>query len=245
VPKAPSYDDLRVALEAQWDLLVPALTAADPAAASRCAGWTVADLDRHLGTITARLGQLVSGAVAGTSDTDVAGWAAKLPGLASVADADAHKPDAPSLATVVPLVRPVLHAADPTQVVTQLTGTHTVADAVLFRLIESVVHGLDLPTPLRPHNKALSIVVRTLAGILVTQAPGRSVEVRVPPHAAVQCVEGPRHTRGTPPNVVECDPVAFVELCTGRLAWSDAVGDGRVRASGERADLSPWLPLLA
>jgi hypothetical protein len=65
----------------------------------------------------------------------------------------------------------------------------------------------------------------------------------VPPFAAVQCVEGPRHTRGTPPNVVEADPVAFVELCTGRLAWVDAVRDGRVRTWGDRADLSAWLPL--
>ena len=243
--KPPTYDALRVALDAQWAVLVPALAAADPAAPSRCAGWTVADLDRHLGTITARLGQLVAGAAPGKADTDVAGWAAKLPGLAALADADAHKPEAPSLAAVVPLVRPVLHAADPADVVTQRTGTHTVADAVLFRLVESVVHGLDLPTPVPPHNKAQSIVVRALAGILVARAPGRSVEVRVPPHVAVQCVEGPRHTRGTPPNVVECEPLAFVELCTGRTAWADAVADGRVRASGERADLSPWLPLLA
>jgi len=245
VPKPPTYDALRAALDAQWAVLVPAVAAADPAAPSRCAGWTVADLDRHLGTITARLGQLAAGAAPGKADTDVAGWAAALPALAGLADADAHDPAAPSLATAVPLVRPVLHAADPTHVVTQRTGTHTVADAVLFRLIESVVHGLDLPAPVPPHGKAQSIVVRTLAGILVARAPGRSVEVRVPPHTAVQCVEGPRHTRGTPPNVVECDPVAFIELCTGRTAWADAVADGRVRASGERADLSPWLPLLA
>src|SRR3954452_23126301 len=94
-------------------------------------------------------------------------------------------------------------------------------------------------------DDAVALSVRVLAAALVRRAPGRSVEVRVPPHAAVQCVEGPRHTRGTPPNVVECEPVAFVELCTGRLGWHDAMADGRVRASGERADLSPWLPLLA
>ena len=67
---------------------------------------------------------------------------------------------------------------------------------------------------------------------------------RVPQYAAVQCVETPRHTRGTPPNVVEVEPVAFVELCTGRLAWADAARDGRVTTWGDRADLSPWLPLL-
>jgi uncharacterized protein (TIGR03083 family) len=245
VAKRPPYDGLRAALDAQWALLVPALAAADPAAPTRCAGWTVADLDHHLGTVTAGLGRLVAGAAPGRPDTDVAGWAAALPGLAEQIDAAAHDEGAPSLETAVRLTRPVLHGADPAHVVTQWTGTHTVADAVLFRLVECVVHGLDLPEPVEPQRRELQIVGRSLADVLVVRAPGRSVEVRVPPHAAVQCIEGPHHTRGTPPNVVECDPVAFVELCTGRVRWRDAVADGRVRASGERADLSPWLPLLA
>lgn len=90
---------------------------------------------------------------------------------------------------------------------------------------------------------ALPTAVRGLAEQLATVAPGRSVEVRVPPYAAVQCVGGPRHTRGTPPNVVETDPATFLALSTGRLTWAEAVHDGRVAASGERADLSPWLPL--
>lgn len=89
----------------------------------------------------------------------------------------------------------------------------------------------------------LALAVRGLASELASVAPGRHVECRVPPYAAVQCVEGPRHTRGTPPNVVEAEPVAFVELCAGRLDWADAVRDGRVRTWGDRADLSPWLPL--
>jgi len=89
----------------------------------------------------------------------------------------------------------------------------------------------------------LALAVRGLADRLAEAAPGHHVEARVPPFAAVQCVEGPRHTRGTPPNVVEADPVAFVELCAGRLAWADAVRDGRVRTWGDRADLSAWLPL--
>lgn len=80
---------------------------------------------------------------------------------------------------------------------------------------------------------------------LAEVAPGRSVEVRVPPDGAVQAVEGPRHTRGTPPNVVETDPVTWLELATGALMWADAVATGRVRASGERADLTSWLPLHA
>ena len=96
-----------------------------------------------------------------------------------------------------------------------------------------------------PARPDLGLAVRGLAEELAARAPGHSVEVRVPPYSAVQCIEGPRHTRGTPPNVVETDPLVFVELATGRRAWEDAVADGSVRTSGARADLSPWLPLLA
>lgn len=80
---------------------------------------------------------------------------------------------------------------------------------------------------------------------LADVAPGHTVEVRVPPDGAVQAVEGPRHTRGTPPNVVETDPETWLELATGSIGWDEAVAAGRVRASGERADLAPWLPLQA
>jgi hypothetical protein len=86
--------------------------------------------------------------------------------------------------------------------------------------------------------------VRTLLLLLAERAPGRSVEVRVPPFGAVQCVSGPTHTRGTPPNTIEADPVTFVQLATGRLGWADAVSEGRVRASGIRADLSSYLPVV-
>ncbi len=80
---------------------------------------------------------------------------------------------------------------------------------------------------------------------LAEVAPGNAVEVRVPPDGAVQAVTGPRHTRGTPPNVVETDPQTWLALATGTLTWPQAVTDGLVRASGERADLTPWLPLQA
>ncbi len=85
--------------------------------------------------------------------------------------------------------------------------------------------------------------VRHLLEELTARAPGRSVEVRVPPYGVAQCVEGPRHTRGTPPNVVETDAATWLALVTGELAWDDAVGAGRVRASGRRADLADLLPL--
>ena len=95
-----------------------------------------------------------------------------------------------------------------------------------------------------PCPEALRAAVRHLLGLLAAQAPGRAVEVRVPPYTAVQCIEGPRHTRGTPPNVVEMDPVTWVRLAAGLLSWSDALAGGTVRASGVRADLAPYLPVL-
>ncbi|HEY8372080.1 MAG TPA: sterol carrier family protein [Pseudonocardiaceae bacterium] len=98
--------------------------------------------------------------------------------------------------------------------------------------------------PEPPERSVLAAAVRLSLRTLEQIAPGRAVEVRVPPFAAVQCGEGPRHTRGTPPNVVETDPRTWLELVTGRLSWADALGDGRVSASGSRADLSGWLPLL-
>lgn len=79
---------------------------------------------------------------------------------------------------------------------------------------------------------------------LAALAPGNSVEVRVPPYGVAQCIEGPRHTRGTPPNVVECDDVTWLGLATGTLAWHDAVEQAKVSASGSRADLSGHLPLV-
>ncbi|MFD0557184.1 sterol carrier family protein [Stackebrandtia endophytica] len=87
--------------------------------------------------------------------------------------------------------------------------------------------------------------VRALLARLVERAPGRTVEVRVPPYGAVQCIAGPRHTRGTPPNVVETDPVTFIKLAVGRISFDEAVADGLVAASGTRADLGHLMPLAA
>lgn len=89
------------------------------------------------------------------------------------------------------------------------------------------------------------LLVKHFLAVLAERAPGSSVEVRVPPYAAVQAVPGVRHTRGTPPAVVELDADTWVALATGALGWLDAERDGRVRASGERADLSPLLPLTS
>jgi hypothetical protein len=95
----------------------------------------------------------------------------------------------------------------------------------------------------QPPRAVLGAAVKTSARWLAQQVPGRSVELRVPPFVAVQCVPGPRHTRGTPPNVVETDAATWLRLATGALSWADAVGAGKVSASGNRADLSAHLPL--
>ena len=99
------------------------------------------------------------------------------------------------------------------------------------------------PAVAEPERAALAEAVRLTARTLAAAAPGASVEVRVPPFGAVQVVQGPRHTRGTPPNVVEMDAATWIVLATGAESWSDAVAAGRVSASGVRADLSDLLPL--
>ena len=94
-----------------------------------------------------------------------------------------------------------------------------------------------------PGRKVVGAAVKTTARWLAQQVPGRSVELRVPPHVAVQCVEGPRHTRGTPPNVVEMDAHTWIALATGAMRWDEAIADARVTASGTRADLRDHLPV--
>jgi uncharacterized protein (TIGR03083 family) len=143
-----------------------------------------------------------------------------------------------------------LRALDGAEKVLARRGAARLADLVATRLIELVVHADDLarsvptmpPAALPP--RAERVVARVLLGVLAARQPGHAVEVRVPPVAAVQCLPGPRHTRGTPPSVVETDPMTWTRLAAGRLRWADAVADGSVQASGLRADLSGVLPLL-
>jgi hypothetical protein len=94
-----------------------------------------------------------------------------------------------------------------------------------------------------PGADDLRLLTKHFLAVLEERAPGRSVEVRVPPYAAVQVIPGVRHTRGTPPAVVETDPETWVALATGRLSWAAAEASGGITASGERADLSAYLPL--
>ncbi|MDR6508852.1 sterol carrier family protein [Arthrobacter oryzae] len=119
--------------------------------------------------------------------------------------------------------------------------------AALAAWLEAGVPASDVPAS----GPSVSGVPRAVTATAVrytleevtARAPGNSVEVRVPPFGVTQCVEGPRHTRGTPPNVIECDAATWLAMVTGRLSWSDAVASGKVAASGLRADLSELLPL--
>jgi len=114
-----------------------------------------------------------------------------------------------------------LHLAHPTEV-----------DAALARVASG-----------EPDMADLRLLSKHFLAVLEERAPGQSVEVRVPPYAAVQVIPGVRHTRGTPPAVVETDALTWIALATGDLGWLEAERDGRVRASGERADLTSYLPL--
>lgn len=97
----------------------------------------------------------------------------------------------------------------------------------------------------KPGRALLADAVRRTARTLEADAPGHSVELRVPPFVAVQCIEGPRHTRGTPPNVVETDALTWLQLATGLLSWEDAVGAAQVEASGSRSgEIAAWLPII-
>lgn len=110
--------------------------------------------------------------------------------------------------------------------------------AALNAWLETARPPSDAPLP----RTVLATAVRYSLEELTARAPGNSVEVRVPPFGVTQCVEGPRHTRGTPPNVIECDAATWLAMVTGQMAWADAVAAGKVAASGLRADLSALLP---
>ncbi|MGH3503437.1 MAG: sterol carrier family protein [Nocardioidaceae bacterium] len=117
------------------------------------------------------------------------------------------------------------------------------ADAVFARL-DRAADGGEAGAAEAADSDVIRSAVKHLLALLVQRYPGTSVEVRVPPYAAVQCIEGARHTRGTPPAVVETDAMTWIALARGQVDFAVAVHDGRVRASGERSDLSAQLPVV-
>jgi hypothetical protein len=177
------------------------------------------------------------------ADTGIAGWALALPGLSAAIDTDART-EGPGLRSSTATLLTALDRADPATVVQQATGRHTVADAVLFRTVELVVHGLDLPAPVAPAPQALAVVVRAFADLLAVRSPGVDVTVRIADLASVTCGSAGAAMAADRPVLIEMDPVPFVDLCAGRISWPDAVRHGVVRGAAQ-ADLSHCLPLIA
>jgi hypothetical protein len=111
--------------------------------------------------------------------------------------------------------------------------------------VQSVADWLRDESCPAPARADLAVAVRLTARTLAASAPGASVEVRIPPFVAVQCISGPRHTRGTPPNIVETDPRTWLRLAAGLLSLAEATAIGSLRLSGSRAgEVGAWLPLV-
>ncbi|MEU4090816.1 sterol carrier family protein [Streptomyces sp. NPDC026673] len=258
--RARTYDPARTraALTAQVDHVLRVaigLTAAQLAAPSGLPGWDVHALVAHIARQVEAVAQAVAAPAPARADLDLTAWAGSTARIAGPPDADTRQAAAETADAAVRLeeaargLAGVLdEAVAPGRLVAITPGAMRSADFLVTRLVELVVHSDDLAVatgvPVTLERQAVAAVVRLLADTLAVAVPGNSVEVRVPPYAAVQCVPGPRHTRGTPPNVVETDPLTWIRLATGRTAWADALAAAAVSASGERADLSPYLPLL-
>lgn len=246
------------ALVAQADAVVTWLSGQPPSAWRRPSvlpGWTVAELATHIAAVLASIPATLRQPT-GDRPVSLAGYLAGYRKVAEeilerdVAGAAGRSP-AEVLADIY-AQRDEAAAAEPpsTRAVRAPRGPISPADFLVTRAIELVVHADDLSRslperePVALDRGALRVACQALADVLAERAPGRALELRVPPYAAVQAVGGPRHTRGTPPNVVETDPLTWVRLAAGRATWADAVEGSLVHASGERADLAPWLPLL-
>lgn len=237
------------------DRAMSMLEPADFERATRLGDWRVAELAAHLGA--SNIGPALSAESAPAAEVDVLDWALQCaPAAADVDERAQALSDEARPAELREMIRrtsdavtKLLAEPDPAFIVPARWGAIRLGDYLATRCVELTVHSLDLghaigrEVPL--DRDAASVAVRLLAEVLAAVAPGRAVELRIPPFAAVQAIEGPRHTRGTPGSVVETDAQTWLELATGRRAWSDEVAHGRVAASGERSDLSSYLPVLS
>lgn len=126
-------------------------------------------------------------------------------------------------------------------------GSRRTADPAKTRAaVLAVADWLRTDTASSPQGAEIAEAVRLTARTLSALAPGSSVEVRIPPFVAVQCISGPEHTRGNPPNVVEADPRTWLMLATGLLTVADAAAAGTLQLSGSRAgEVADWLPVVA
>lgn len=248
-PLATAFRD-QVAVLADW---LAALPEADFSEPSALPGWDVRKLTGHVLLVVAGLVEQLS-TRADQPATPIEQFVRRYRDqVDGIEERTAQRTGDRSPAELIAALRAV---DDPVAAIAGLapgTPLHTARgplradDWLATRMIEIAVHTDDLsrslpnrqPAPIG--RSALAGATRTLAEIFAAQVPGHTVELRVPPFVAVQAIAGPRHTRGTPPNVVETDPLTWLRLATGRLSWAQAP----VRASGTRADLAPYLPVLS
>ncbi|MFD5538707.1 sterol carrier family protein [Streptomyces sp. NPDC127079] len=261
VRKRPrTYDPAktRAAVLAQFSNVrdaVRALTPEQLALPTRLGEWTVRDLVAHVGMAVTAVHRALAEPEPARADAAPLDWPFRTAANSAAIDdftrrIAAEHPDPDAYLTDVDASFRALLAEHPgTRLLATSAGAMSLDDYLVTRTVELVVHtdDLDAAVPglqVAYDRQALAACTRLLADALAVKAPGGSTEVRVPPYAVVQCVEGPRHTRGTPPNVVETDPLTWTRLATGRLGWAQAVAEARVGASGERADIGPYLPLM-
>ncbi|NUR00669.1 MAG: maleylpyruvate isomerase family mycothiol-dependent enzyme [Streptomyces sp.] len=234
---------------------VRALTPEQLALPTRLGEWSVRELVAHIGATLTSVARLLDAPEPPKQDATVLDWPfATSDNSGAIADvarrlAEEHPDLEAFLADAERQFTSELDAHPGTRLLSTSAGAMPLADSVITRTVELVVHTDDLNAAVPglevPYDRqALAACTRLLADALAAKAPGGSTEVRIPPYAVVQCIEGPRHTRGTPPNVVETDPLTWIRLATGRVTWADAVQEAQVSASGERADLGGLLPLM-
>ncbi|MEW1911149.1 sterol carrier family protein [Kitasatospora sp. NPDC085895] len=265
--KTRTYDPakVRAALAGQTEALrgaVRGLTAAQLDLPTRLGDWRVRELVSHLGMVVSWVPAHLDEPLPEAPAITPLDWARRTRTAAAtindIAEELAAGPFAGTPAEVAAefdrrcaelhavLAGPA--AAEAGRLIGMRFGPMPLADFLVTRLVETVVHADDLADALGtdfPHDRqAVAAATRLLADAFADQVPGGAVELRIPPYAVVQAVEGPRHTRGTPPNVVETDPLTWIRLATGRRAWPDAVEAAEVHAGGERSDLRGWLPVL-
>ncbi|MFF9198728.1 sterol carrier family protein [Streptomyces sp. NPDC014779] len=259
--RSRTYDSakIRAAVLAQAGHVREGVAALPPevlARPTRLGDWTVRELVAHLTMALGSLARKLSEPEPARHELALLDWPLATASGAAGIDADTRALAADEdLAGAYERTRALFEerlagAADERLVPTRF-GAMRLGDFLVTRTVELVVHTDDLNAATGPDvpdvpldRQALAACTRLLADALAAKAPGGAVEVRVPPFAVVQCVEGPRHTRGTPPNVVETDPLTWVRLATGRAAWATELDAARIRASGERADLGGLLPLM-
>ncbi|MET7618893.1 sterol carrier family protein [Streptomyces sp. NPDC005408] len=253
-----SYDSakIRTAVLTQFEHVrqaVGTLTPEQLALPTRLGDWTVRDLAGHITMAVGAVSRCLEQPAPVAVEVELLDWPfATVKHAGSISEDSkeiAASAEPPELyARTAARITELLPAAPDDRLLATRVGAMRLGDYLVTRTVELIVHtddlsdatGLDIPYD----RQALAACTRLLADALAVKAPGGSTEVRVPPFAVVQCVEGPRHTRGTPPNVVETDPLTWIRLATGRAGWAAALDAAKVSASGERADLSALLPIL-